>query len=213
MKIATWNVNSLRVRLPHVVDWLEREQPDVLGLQETKLQDDAFPADAFQNAGYEVCYSGQRTYNGVAIIARTPIADVVTDLDGFDDEQRRVLAATIAGVRVYNLYVPNGQSVDSDKYRYKLSWLEALRRQVSAELENHPKCVLVGDFNIAPEDRDVHDPVAWRGKVLCSEPEREALGRLLDAGFDDVFRRIEQGGEHFSWWDYRAGAFRRNRGL
>lgn len=213
MKIATWNVNSLRVRLAHVIDWLGREKPDVLALQETKTRDENFPVDAFAALGYEVSFSGQATYNGVATVSRQALADVRTGLDGFEDPQRRLLAATIDGVRVYNLYVPNGQSVDSEKYRYKLSWLEALKDQVAAELRAHEHCILLGDFNIAPRDEDVHDPEAWKGKVLCSEPERQALASLLDLGFRDVFRDFEQEEKSFSWWDYRAAAFRRNMGL
>lgn len=213
MKIATWNVNSLKVRLPHVLDWLERETPDVLALQETKTKDEDFPVDAFRERGLEVSFSGQPTYNGVALIARSAINDVATGLAELDDPQRRVLAATIDGIRIYNLYVPNGQSVDSDKYQYKLRWLEALRRQIAGELERNRHCILLGDFNIAPEDRDVHDPEAWKGQVLCSEPEREALRRLLELGLSDVFRNFEQDEKSFSWWDYRAAAFRRNMGL
>jgi exodeoxyribonuclease-3 len=213
MRIATWNVNSLRVRLEQVVEWLESEQPDVLALQETKTRDDDFPLDEFADLGYEVAFSGQPTYNGVAIVSRHAIADVSTDLDGLEDPQRRVLAATIDDTRIYNLYVPNGQRVDSEKYEYKLRWLEALRAEVQGELARTPGLVLLGDFNIAPEDRDVHDPVAWEGKVLCSEPERDALKRLLGLGLKDVFREFEQEEQSFSWWDYRAGAFRRNRGL
>jgi exodeoxyribonuclease-3 len=213
VKIATWNVNSLRVRLAHVLDWLAREQPDVLALQETKLKDEDFPADEFTRLGYEVRFSGQATYNGVALISREAGDGIRTELEGFGDQQRRVLAATVAGVRIYNLYVPNGQSVDSDKYRYKLDWLAALRAQIERELATHDRCILLGDFNIAPEDRDVHDPEAWKGKVLCSEPERNALEALLGLGFRDVFRSFEQEENSFSWWDYRAAAFRRNRGL
>ena len=213
MKIATWNVNSLKVRLGHVLDWLGAEQPDVLALQETKTKNEDFPVAAFRDAGYEVRFSGQPTYNGVALIARQPIADVVTDIDGLEDPQRRVLAATVDGVRIWNLYVPNGQSIESDKYLYKLGWLEALKRQIAGELTRHPRCVLLGDFNIAPEDRDVHDPEAWRGQVLCSEPERAALKSLLDLGLTDVFRHFEQEEKSFSWWDYRQAAFRRNMGL
>jgi len=213
VKIATWNVNSLRVRLGHVVDWLERERPDVLALQETKTRDEDFPVDDFSAIGYEVSYSGQPTYNGVATVSRTPLEDVRTELDSLDDPQRRVLAATIEGVRVYNLYVPNGQSVDSDKYQYKLRWLEALRKQIAKELKDHDQCILLGDFNIAPADADVHDPVAWEGKVLCSDAEREALSRLMELGLSDVFREFEQEEKSYSWWDYRQAAFRRNMGL
>lgn len=213
MKIATWNVNSLRVRLDHVREWLEAEAPDVLALQETKTRDEDFPEASFSELGYQCTFSGQPTYNGVALITRTEAREVVTDLAGIDDPQRRVLGATIDGIRVYNLYVPNGQSVESDKYQYKLHWLECLRAQLDSELHGHEKCVVLGDFNIAPEDRDVHDPEAWTGKVLCSEPERAALGRVLELGFADVFRCFDQPGESYSWWDYRAAAFRRNRGL
>jgi exodeoxyribonuclease-3 len=213
MKIATWNVNSLRVRIDHVIEWLGRELPDVLALQETKTRNDAFPVKIFSDLGYQVEFSGQATYNGVALISRRPMSDVRIELGSFEDPQRRVLAATIDGVRIHNLYVPNGQSVDSEKYRYKLRWLEALRQQVQDELEQYPNSVLLGDFNIAPEDRDVHDPAAWAGKVLCSEPEREALRSLTGLGFQDVFRNFEQDEKSFSWWDYRAAAFRRNMGL
>jgi len=213
MKIATWNVNSLRVRIGHVVEWLEREQADVLALQETKTKDEDFPVDTFSELGYQVEFSGQPTYNGVALISRHSITDVRTDLDGLEDPQRRVLAATIDGVRIHNLYVPNGQSVESEKYQYKMGWLEALKRQVQTDLAQYPNSILLGDFNIAPEDRDVHDPAAWAGKVLCSDREREALKELTDLGFQDVFRNFDQEEKSFSWWDYRAAAFRRNMGL
>lgn len=213
MKIATWNINSLRVRLGHVTDWLARERPDVLALQETKTKDEDFPVAVFTELGYKVGFSGQPTYNGVALISRHEIGDVCTEIRGFEDAQRRVLAATIGGIRIYNLYVPNGQRVESEKYQYKLRWLAALKRQVASELATHPDSILLGDFNIAPDDRDVHDPAAWEGKVLCSAAEREALRSLLDLGLADVFRAFEQEEKSFSWWDYRAGAFRRNRGL
>jgi exodeoxyribonuclease III len=195
------------------MDWVESEEPDVLALQETKLRDEDFPVDEIESLGYRVAFSGQPTYNGVALLARERIADVVTDIDGFEDPERRILAATVSGVRIYNLYVPNGQSVGSDKYRYKLRWLRALRSQVATDIDRHRNVVLLGDFNIAPEDRDVHDPAAWEGKVLCSEAEREGLGHLLELGLVDLFRVFEQEDKSFSWWDYRAGAFRRNRGL
>jgi len=213
VKIATWNVNSLRVRIGHVLDWLQRENADVLALQETKTKDEDFPIDAFTEIGYQVQFSGQPTYNGVAIISRREMTDVRTDLDGLDDPQRRVLAATIDGIRIHNLYVPNGQSVDSDKYQYKLKWLQALKDQVAQELAEHPNSILLGDFNIAPENRDVHDPAAWEGKVLCSDRERDALNTLMNLGFVDVFRNFEQDEKSYSWWDYRAAAFRRNMGL
>lgn len=214
MKVATWNVNSLRVRLPHVLKWVEREQPDVLALQETKMRDDEFPADAFSQYGYLATFSGQSAYNGVAVLSRAPLADVTYDIGGgYADEQRRVLGATIGGVRLWSLYVPNGQSVDSDKYRYKLEWLAALRALLADELARHPELLFVGDFNIAPEDRDVHNPEAWRGKIMCSDAERAALGSLNELGLRDTFRLFEQPEKVFSWWDYRALAFRRNQGL
>jgi exodeoxyribonuclease-3 len=213
MKIATWNVNSLRVRLPALLDWLALHAPDVVALQETKVVDESFPHAELQAAGYHAAFSGQKTYNGVAILAREPPTDVVREIPGLEDPQRRVLGATCSGVRVLGLYVPNGQSVDSDKYHYKLGWLRALRQWVQAELTAHPRLVALGDFNIAPEDRDVHDPAAWAGQVLVSEPEREQLRALMGLGLEDVFRRFEQPAASFSWWDYRAGGFRRNHGL
>lgn len=211
--LATWNVNSLRVRLPQLTEWLAANPVDVVALQETKLTDADFPRAEIEALGYAVAFSGQRTYNGVALLARTPPTDPVMDIPGFEDLQRRVLAATIGGVRVVNLYVPNGQSVGSEKYAYKLLWLQALRVWLEAELARHPALVVLGDFNIAPEDRDVHDPARWAGSVLVSAPEREALGALLATGLTDVFRLFEQPPRLFSWWDYRMGAFRRNHGL
>lgn len=213
MKIASWNVNSLRVRLEHVIDWLQQAQPDVLGLQETKLVDEKFPVAEFESHGYQCAFSGQPTYNGVAVISRLPIEEVTTELDGFEDPQRRVLGARIGPLRLFNLYVPNGQSVDSEKYHYKLSWLAALRAQLRRELEDHEYIAIIGDFNIAPEDGDVHDPASWEGKVLCSPKERAALGEILALGFEDTYRLFEQAEQSFSWWDYRAAAFRRNMGL
>lgn len=213
MRIASWNVNSLRVRLEHVVDWLEQAQPDILGLQETKLVDENFPVSEIEALGYHCAFSGQPTYNGVAVLSRLPIEQVITELDGFEDQQRRVLGAKIGPVRLLNLYVPNGQSVDSEKYVYKLDWLAALRAQVDRERESHEHIAIVGDFNIAPADGDVHDPERWEGKVLCSEKERAALGEILALGFEDTYRLFDQPEESFSWWDYRAAAFRRNMGL
>ena len=212
-RIASWNVNSLRVRLEHVIEWLQRVDPDVLGLQETKLTDENFPASAFEDLGYKAVFSGQPTYNGVALISRQPARDVVTELDGFPDQEKRVLAATFGDVRIFNLYVPNGRSVGSEKYEYKLEWLEALCAQLRNELLNHKEVVAMGDFNIAPDDRDVHDPTAWEGKVLCSVKERRALTEILSLGYQDTFRLFNQQEKSFSWWDYRAGAFRRNMGL
>ncbi len=214
MKVATWNVNSLRVRLQHVLKWLEREEPDVLALQETKLRDEDFPADAFTDHGYTATFSGQAAYNGVAILARETPVDVAHGIGtGFVDDQKRVLAATLGGVRIVCLYVPNGESVGSHKYRYKLDWLAALRNRLADELARHRLLLVVGDFNVAPEDRDVHDPQAWAGRVLCSPPERAALRSLLDLGLSDAFRLFPQPEKTFSWWDYRAAAFRRNQGL
>lgn len=213
MKVASWNVNSIRVRLGQVLEWLDAERPDVLGLQEIKVTSDNFPADAFTELGYHSAVDGQKTYNGVALLSREPAADVTRSLPDFPDEQKRVIAATFGDVRIVNLYVPNGQSVDSDKYQYKLDWLVALRDWLQSELAAHERVVVLGDFNIAPDDRDVHDPEEWRGKVLCSEPERAALAALLELGLHDSFRLFEQPDGVYSWWDYRAAGFRRNRGL
>ncbi len=213
MKIATWNVNSIRQRLTHVQDWLQAQQPDVLALQEIKVVTENFPAAGFEALGYHCAVDGQKAYNGVALLSRVEPAEITCGMANFEDEQKRVLAASYAGVRVFDLYVPNGQSVGSDKYEYKLRWLAALRDCLREELARHARIAVVGDFNIAPEDRDVHDPDEWRGQVLCSADERERLRWLLDLGFVDVFRRFEQPEQAFSWWDYRAAAFRRNRGL
>lgn len=213
MKIATWNVNSLRVRLPHVMQWLESEQPDLLALQETKCTDDQFPTTDFLAAGYQSVYSGQKTYNGVAVLSKLSCTDCITDITGLDDPQRRVLAVTYGDVRLIDLYVPNGESVGSPKYHYKLDWLGKVRAWLADELRQHAKLVVVGDFNIAPHDIDVHDPAAWQGSVLFSEPERTAFQHLLDLGLCDTFRRFEQPDKSFSWWDYRMNAFRRNLGL
>lgn len=213
MKIATWNVNSLNVRLPHVLRWLDTHAPDVLALQETKLVDDKFPGVDLEQAGYHAMYCGQKTYNGVAILSREPLSEPVRALPNFDDPQCRVIAGTLNGVRVINVYVPNGQSIGSEKYRYKLAWLDMLRRWLQDELVAHKELVIVGDFNIAPDDRDVHDPEEWAGQVLCSEPERGAFRALLGLGLQDSFRLFEQPEATFSWWDYRAAGFRRNRGL
>ena len=213
MKIATWNVNSLNVRLPHVVEWLQSANPDVLVLQEIKQVTDAFDSNAFREIGYDAIASGQKTYNGVAIISRLASTDHVTDFPGFEDPQRRILAATVDNVRVVNLYIPNGNSVGSDKYDYKLSWLAALRGFLERELLEHESLVVLGDFNIAPDDRDVYDPEKWGDDILCSPAERAALQDLLDLGLIDVFRAFEQPEKTFSWWDYRAAGFRRNAGL
>lgn len=213
MKVATWNVNSLKVRLPQVIEWLDSAKPDVLVLQEIKQVTDAFPAGELREIGYHGIASGQKTYNGVANLARSELADPVTDIPGFEDEQRRVLATTVDGVRVINLYVPNGQAVDSEKYAYKLGWLAALRDWLAAEMQRHDKLVVLGDFNIAPDDRDVYDPEKWGDAILCSPKERAALAELTALGLVDVFRQFEQPEATFSWWDYRAAGFRRNAGL
>ncbi|MFO7954479.1 exodeoxyribonuclease III [Thioalkalivibrio sp.] len=213
MKIASWNVNSLKVRLPQVLDWLGSSRTDILALQETKLTDENFPATAIRDAGYEVVHSGQKTYNGVAILSRTQATDIVTDPPGLEDAQRRILAATIGDIRVVNLYVVNGENVGTEKYVYKLDWLARLRNWLADEIVRHPNTVVLGDFNIAPDDRDVHDPEAWHERILCSTPEREALTALADLGLADTFRAFDQPEAEFSWFDYRAASFRRNRGL
>ncbi len=213
MKIASWNVNSLKVRLPHVLRWCAEAAPDVLALQETKLEDAHFPAAELEAAGYRAVWSGQKTYNGVAILAREAPQVVVAGIPGLDDPQRRVLAASVGGVRIVDLYVVNGQEVGSDKYAWKLEWLERVSAYLEAELARHPRMVVLGDFNIAPDDRDVYDPVVWRDRILCSKAERAALQRILALGFVDSFRLFNDQPGHFSWWDYRQAAFRRNLGL
>jgi exodeoxyribonuclease III len=215
MKIATWNVNSLKVRLPHLLRWLEDNPVDVLCLQETKLTDDKFPVLEINSAGYQVAFSGQKTYNGVAILSKLPITDVVKNNPRFADEQQRILAATIDGMRIICAYVPNGQAVDTDKYVYKLAWLASLREWLGEELKNHAAggLAIVGDYNIAPEDRDVHDPAAWAGQVLCSDKERGALSALVELGLTDSFRMFEQADKSFSWWDYRMLGYQKNKGL
>jgi exodeoxyribonuclease-3 len=213
MKLATWNVNSLKVRLPHVLQWLADSQVDVLCLQETKLTDEKFPVAEIEAAGYQVAFTGQKTYNGVAILSKHPLGEVVKNNPRFEDEQQRIIAATIEGMRVVCAYIPNGQSVDSDKYQYKLKWLNGLHDWLTEEGQVHENLALLGDYNIAPDDRDVHDPVAWKGQVLVSEPERIEFQRLIALGFKDSFRLFEQADKQFSWWDYRMMAFRRNMGL
>jgi len=213
MKIATWNVNSLKVRLAQVVDWLGTERPDVLALQETKTPDDKFPLAEIEAAGYQASYSGQKTYNGVAVLSKSAATEPVTDIPGLDDPQRRILALSVDGVRVVNLYVVNGQEVGSEKFAYKLHWLEQVSTYLREQLSEHQHLVVLGDFNIAPDDRDVHDPDLWRDKVLCSAQERAALNKILEAGLVDVYRRFDQAEQSFSWWDYRFTGFRRNRGL
>ncbi|MFN4147988.1 MAG: exodeoxyribonuclease III [Rhodocyclaceae bacterium] len=213
MKVATWNVNSLKVRLPHLIDWLAAEQPDAVCLQETKTEDAGFPFAEIAAAGYHAVHNGQKTYNGVAILSRSEPSDIQRDLPGFPDEQKRLIAATVDGVRLICAYMPNGQAVGSDKYAYKLQWFEALARWLGEEMRRHPELALLGDFNVAPEDRDVHDPLAWQGQVLASEPERAAFRKLTSLGLIDAFRLFDQPEKSFTWWDYRMMAFRRNHGL
>ncbi len=215
MIISAWNVNSLNVRLPRLLDWLATARPDVVCLQETKLEDHKFPVAELAAAGYAAHYIGQKTYNGVAILARhgLDVRDVAFDIPGLEDPQKRVIAATVAGIRIIGVYVPNGQALDSDKYPYKLAWLKALAAMLQVELAAYPQLAVLGDFNVAPEDRDVHDPAAWVGQVLVSPPERAALQVLLDAGLADSFRLFDQPPNTFSWWDYRMLAFPKNRGL
>ncbi len=213
MKLATWNVNSLNVRLPHVLDWLAENPIDVLCLQETKQEDAKFPYADLKSAGYHAIHSGQKTYNGVAILSTHEMTDVVHGIAGFEDEQKRVISATINGVRVICVYVVNGQAVDSEKYDYKMRWLTALNNWLTDELLKYPKLVILGDYNIAPDDRDCHDPVAWEGNILVSPRERDAFEELLALGLHDSFRLFEAGEGHFSWWDYRMMGFRRNHGM
>jgi exodeoxyribonuclease-3 len=213
MKLATWNVNSVKVRLPQLLEWLAAAQPDVVCLQELKTEAAGFPLAALEGAGYACAVNGQKTYNGVAILARTPLADATANIPSFADEQRRVIAATVQDMRVVCVYCPNGQAVGSDKYDYKLRWFGALREYLRAELEKHSRLAVAGDFNVAPEDRDVHDPRAWEGQVHVSEPERAAWRALLELGLKDSFRQFPQPDKTYTWWDYRMMAFRRNAGL
>lgn len=213
MKLATWNVNSLRVRLPHLLELLARHQPDAVCLQETKLEDPNFPAAELEAAGYRAAFCGQKTYNGVAIVARGEFSEVCPAIPGFADEQKRVIAACIGGVRVVSVYVPNGQSVGSDKYQYKLRWMAALGEWLREELRLYPRLAVLGDYNVAPADEDVHDPKQWEGKVLCSLAEREALHELMALGLKDSFRLFPQPDKSFTWWDYRMNGFKRNLGL
>lgn len=213
MKIATWNVNSLRIRLEHVLAWTEDTQPDLIALQETKVPDENFPEERLGAAGWHTLHSGQPAYNGVAILSRAPMELVALTLPGVDDSQKRFLAARTGDTLVVNVYVPNGQSIGSDKYQYKLAWLDAFATFVEAQLRIFDQIILLGDFNIAPEDQDVYDPPAWEGSVLVSPPERAAFRSLLSLGFHDSFRLFNQPAATYSWWDYRQGAYRRNLGL
>ena len=213
MKLATWNVNSLAVRLPQLLAWLQAHAPDVVVLQETKLTDDKFPAAEIEAAGWHCAWHGQKTYNGVALLSREPATDVVRNIPGFDDHQARVIAGTVGGLRVIGAYFPNGQAPDSDKFVYKMAWLDALRLWLADELSRHPKLLLMGDYNIAPEDRDVFDPIAWAGQIHCTPQERAHFQGLIGLGLVDAFRRFEQPPKSWTWWDYRNLAFRKNQGL
>lgn len=217
LKIASWNVNSLNVRLPHVLAWTDVASPDILALQETKLPDERFPVDELAKSGYRSIFSGQPTYNGVAVLSREPAGDVVTDIPGLDDHQRRILAVTVptklGDVRIVNLYVVNGSEVGSEKFSYKLDWLAKVTAWLAVQAGLYENVVVLGDYNIAPQDRDVHDPETWREKILCSTPERAALQKFFDLGFSDTFRLFDQEDNVFSWWDYRMNAFRRKQGL
>jgi exodeoxyribonuclease-3 len=217
MKLASWNVNSLRVRLPHLLEWLARQSPDAICLQETKLEDSKFPLEEIERAGYRCAWSGQKTYNGVAILSKFPTTNVATGIPGFVDDQKRVIAATLGNdgdaLRVVCAYVPNGQALASEKFRYKLEWLAAFRNWLEDELRRHPRLAVLGDYNIAPSDEDVHDPRAWEGQVLCSPREREAFRSLLALGFKDSFRTLAPAQRSFTWWDYRMNAFKRDFGL
>jgi len=213
IKIATWNVNSIKVRLEQILNWLKEHNPDILALQETKSLDENFPMDAIHAAGYEVTFSGQKTYNGVAILSKSKAKDVLSGVPLLDDPQRRILIASIDDIRVINLYIPNGQEVGSEKYAYKLDWLKKVTSHIETELKQHDKVVVLGDFNIAPKDEDVHDPDRWQDKVLCSGPERKAFFDMLALGLEDSFRNFPQAEKLYSWWDYRMLGFRRNHGL
>ena len=213
MKIASWNVNSLNVRLPQLLKWLDEAKPDIVALQETKLTDDKFPRAALESAGYHAAFAGEKGYNGVALLSRTLLDDVLTDLPNLVDPQRRILAATTGGVRLLNLYVVNGQLLGSENYLWKLQWLARVHDWLRKEMQHHKQLVVLGDFNVTPDDRDVYDPAALRESILCSTKERSALQKLLDLGFQDTFRLFPQEPGLFSWWDYQQGAFRRNLGL
>jgi exodeoxyribonuclease-3 len=213
MKLATWNVNSLKVRLPHLLDWLAANSPDVVCLQETKVEDQNFPKAELEAAGYRAAFAGQKTYNGVALLARAPLESVQAGIPALEDAQKRVVSANVGDVRVVCAYVPNGQAVGTEKYEYKLKWLRAFRDWLRGELAAHPKLAVLGDYNVAPEDRDVHDPKLWAGQVLCSEPERAAFRALLDLGLKDSFRLFDQPERSYTWWDYRMNGFKRNLGL
>lgn len=213
MKIASWNVNSINTRVEQVIQWLDQQPVDVLGLQELKCVDENFPIEPFIAAGWEVALSGQKAYNGVAFISRQEAQAVITDVPELSCPQRRIIAATFNGVRIYNVYVPNGQAVGCDKYEYKLDWLAKFTQHIEQALKDYEHVVVMGDFNIAPSASDVHDAQLWQDKILVSDAERGALTKLLNLGFKDSFRLFEQAEQSFSWWDYRGGQFKNNQGL
>jgi exodeoxyribonuclease-3 len=213
VRIATWNVNSLRIRLPHLLDWLRAQQPDVMCLQETKTEDQNFPLAEIQAAGYQAVYCGQKAYNGVAILARSALTDVQHGIPEFADDPKRVIAATVGDIRVLCLYAPNGEAPGTEKYAYKLRWYHALTSWLQKELPRRPRLVVLGDLNIAPEPRDVHDPKRWEGKIHFSEPERAAFREVVQTGLKDAFRLFDQPEKQFTWWDYRLKAFERGWGL
>jgi exodeoxyribonuclease-3 len=212
-RLATWNVNSLKVRLPHLLDWLAHARPDAICLQETKTEDASFPLAAIEAAGYRAAFCGQKSYNGVAILARGELSEVQHGIPGFADDPKRLIAATVGGLRIVCIYAPNGQAPGSEKYVYKLRWFDALASWLQKELQERPQIAVLGDFNVAPEDRDVHDPKRWEGQIHVSQPERAAFARLLELGLKDAFRLFEQPEKAFSWWDYRLRAFERGWGL
>ncbi len=213
MKVASWNVNSLNIRLEHVLQWLSDESPDILALQETKTTDDAFPFKAINKAGYEVVFSGQKAYNGVAIIAKSSPENIITDIPGLEDPQRRIIAATIDDVRIINLYVVNGSAPGTEKFSYKMNWLTHVTEFINEQIACYGDVIVLGDFNIAPDDRDVHDPIKWKDKILCTKDERSALNQVLDLGLQDSFRLLHDDAGFYSWWDYRMNGFARNHGL
>jgi len=213
MKVVTWNVNSLNVRLPHLLNYLNEHKPDILSLQETKVPDEKFPIADIESAGYQVAFSGQKTYNGVATLSKVEAVDIVTDIPGLDDPQRRFLAVTIDGHRIINLYIPNGQEVGSEKYNYKFRWLTALRNHLVTELSQYKKVIMLGDYNIAPADIDIYNPKRWQGKIMCSDREREMFQSILKSGFSDSLRQLYPDEPLHSWWDYRMNAFDRDWGI
>lgn len=213
VNLVTWNVNSLNVRLSHVLRYLHEHSPDILTLQETKLPDERFPQAEIGATGYQVCFSGQKTYNGVAILSRSPAKNIIVDIPDLDDSQRRLLAATVNGVRIIDVYIPNGQEVDSEKYEYKFRWLAAFESFLKQELKTHDKLIVSGDFNIAPSDIDIHNPKRWKGKIMCSDAEREQFQGFLRSGLTDIVRSLHPGEGMYSWWDYRLNAFGRGWGL